>query len=254
MSVINSLGGIKNRFSRYVAQYGVARGALVLASTVCGGGLVAVRLPGSKDSIQLRRHTSDIAAFEQVFIDGEYALPLGDGSPRVIVDAGANVGCASVYFARRFPRASIFAFEPESSNFTVLERNGKRYSNIRAIRGAIWNCDTELEIQNPSDDKWAFRVQEPSAKGTSTVPAFSMPAVMKMTGIDRIDILKVDIEGAEKELFDESSKEWIDRVGVIIIELHDWIRPGCSDALSNATRELRWERSRSGENTVLSRV
>jgi FkbM family methyltransferase len=243
----------QNRLHRYMARYGMWGGLRTLARAVCGSGVVSVQLPECKDSMLLRRHTTDIAAFEQVFIDREYDLPMGQKDPKWIVDAGANVGCASVYFATRFPSASILAIEPESSNYEMLEQNGRKFHNITTIRGAIWNSDTELEIQNPMDDKWAFRVQRASTQGASRVDALSIPSILKKTGTGWIDILKVDIEGAEKELFDESSAQWIDRVGVIIIELHDWIRPGCTDALDRATKEYDWERHRIGENTVLIR-
>ena len=244
---------IWGRLHRYAGAYGIWRGAHILSKAVYGEGPVSLQLPGCNDSILLRRHTTDVAAFEQIFIDREYNFPLGQKDPKCIVDAGANVGCASVFFAKQFPRASIFAIEPEASNYNILEQNGQRFRNITTIRGAIWNSDTELEIQNPKGEKWAFRVQEATTQGVVKVPAFSIPSILKKTGADRIDILKVDIEGAEKELFDESSAQWIHRVGVIIIELHDWIRPGCSDALSIATRGLNWERSRVGENIILIR-
>jgi FkbM family methyltransferase len=253
MSITSKLKMIQNRLHRYAACYGMWRGVHTLARAVCGRGLVSIQLPGCKDSILLRRHTTDIAAFEQVFIDREYDLPIAQKDPKWIVDAGANVGCASIFFAKQFPRASILAIEPETSNYSILERNGRRFRNITTIKAAIWNSDTELEIQNPTDDKWAFRVQPASTQGASKVRALSIPSILEKTGAGWIDILKVDIEGAEKEVFDETSAHWIDRVGVIIVELHDWIRPGCSDALSLATRGANWGRFQAGENTVLIR-
>ena len=244
---------IQNRLHRYAARYGMWEGVYTLTRAVCGGGPVSIQLPGCKDSILLRRHTTDVATFEQVFIDREYDLPIGDMSPKFIIDGGANVGCASAFFARKFPQASIWAFEPEGSNYDILEQNGKRFDNVTTMKAAIWSSDTYVEIGNPNDEKWAFRVQQASIDGPSRIQALSIPSILKMAGADRVDILKLDIEGAEKDLFDGSSAQWIDRVGVIIIELHDWIRPGCSDALSIATRGLNWERSQIGENTVLIR-
>ena len=244
---------IQDRFYRYAARYGMWGGGRTLVRAVCGQGLVLLPLPGLQKPILLRRHTSDVAAFEQVFIDREYDLPIGDMRPKFIIDGGANVGCASVFFAQKFPQASIWAFEPENSNYDILEQNGKRFDNITAMKAAIWSSDTDVEIQNPSDEKWAFRVQQASIDGSSRVQALSIPSILKMAGEDRVDILKLDIEGAERDLFDESSAQWIERVGVIIIELHDWIRPGCSNALSVATGGLSWERSKIGENTILIR-
>ena len=253
MSKASKLKMIQNRFHRYVARYGMWGGAHTLARAICGRGLVLIPLPELQESILLRRHTSDVAAFEQVFIDREYDLPIGDLRPKFIIDGGANVGCASVFFAEKFPQASIWAFEPERSNYEILEQNGKRFDNITTMKAAIWSSDTYVEIQNPNDEKWAFRVQQAANDGLSRIQALSIPTILKMAGADRVDILKLDIEGAERDLFDETSAQWIHRVGVIIIELHDWIRPGCSDALSIATCGLKWERSQIGENAILIR-
>lgn len=253
MSMGERLNGMHNRLRRYVAAYGMWRGGYTLARAVCGQGLVPIQLPGSKDSMLLRRHTTDVAAFEQVFIGREYDLPLGEMSPKFIIDGGANVGCASVFFAREFPQAAIWAFEPEGSNYDILQQNGKRFNNITTMRAAIWSSDTHVEIGNPSDEKWAFRVQQAAADASSRIQALSIPSILSLAGVDRVDILKLDIEGAERELFCRGSAQWIDRVGVIIIELHDWILPGCSEALSNATKGLKWIRSRIGENTILIR-
>lgn len=253
MNPISKCAELSSRSGRYFHRYGVLAGAATLVRAVCGRGSVWLPLPGRNEQILLRRHTSDVAAFEQVFIDLEYDLQLGDLCPKLIIDGGANVGCASIFFASRFPQASIWAFEPERSNYNILERNCKRFDNITAMNAAIWSSDTQVEIQNPDDEKWAFRVREASANGQSRVQALSIPSILKMTGADRVDILKLDIEGAERDLFEGNVTQWIDRVGVIIVELHDWLRPGCSDALSRATGTPDWKRSRMGENTVLIR-
>ncbi len=72
MSMGERLNGMQSRLRRYVAAYGMWRGGYTLARAVCGQGLVPIQLPGCKDSILLRRHTTDVAAFEQIFIDREY--------------------------------------------------------------------------------------------------------------------------------------------------------------------------------------
>jgi len=253
MSPVEKVFDISNRAKRYGQRYGAILGASILARVVLGHGPGWFPLPKLRGQMLLRRHTSDIAAFEQVFIDREYDFPLADIDPKFIIDGGANVGCASVFFAHKFPQASIWAFEPENSNYEILEQNGRRFGNVTTMKAAIWNSDTHVEIQNPGDEQWAFRVQETASSGCAQIQALSIPSIMKMAGTDRVDILKLDIEGAERDLFDEYTEEWIGKVGIIIVELHDWIRPGCSDALAIATKGLSWERSRFGENTVLIR-
>jgi hypothetical protein len=75
--------------------------------------------------------------------------------------------------------------------------------------------------------------------------------LMTSVGADTVDILKVDIEGAEKDLFEARFEPWLDKVGVIAIELHDWLRDGCSTAFYRATSQLKFNQFCGGENVVL---
>ena len=68
-------------------------------------------------------------------------------------------------------------------------------------------------------------------------PGLTVDAILRDAGQNRVDLLKIDIEGAEREVM-SSSANWIDRVGVLMIELHDDIKPGCSEAFRSATRHF----------------
>lgn len=204
--------------------------------------------------IFLRLKTSDLNAYYKVILTEDYDFPVG-GEPKVIIDAGANLGFASIYFARRYPRARIFAIEPERTNFELLKRNVRNYPKISPIRGALWKEDGSMDLVDPGFGHWAFQVSEngatPGAKKVEQVPTFTIPTLLRQHGIDFIDIFKIDIEGAEKELF-ESAPEWIDRVGSIMIELHDRLKPGCTEAFSKATKGFPVEKSK-GENVFRAR-
>ena len=80
---------------------------------------------------------------------------------------------------------------------------------------------------DPRAEKWAFAVQK-DVSGVGTIRGITMNELFDEFGIDRIDLLKLDIEGAEKEVFGSGPTAWLDRVGVIAIELHDCFKPGCS--------------------------
>lgn len=71
--------------------------------------------------------------------------------------------------------------------------------------------------------------------------------------MDRIDVLKIDIEGSEIEVLNHS-KAWIDAVKTLIIELHDRFRPGCAEALQKAFSSHTYDKSRSGENIVMTNI
>jgi tRNA G46 methylase TrmB len=85
-----------------------------------------------KFSLCLRIPSSDVPTYEQVFIDKEYDF-LVKKQPKVIVDAGANIGLASIYFANKYPDAKIIAIEPEQSNFELFKENVAPYPHIIPI-------------------------------------------------------------------------------------------------------------------------
>lgn len=185
----------------------------------------------------------------EVFLAREYDVAFS--SPRFMIDAGAHIGLASVFLARRYPQATIVAIEPEQRNYELLCRNVRNLPNVRPVRAALWSHHTTLRIANPGAETWAFRVAD--GNRGEVVPTVTVEDVTTMFGADRIDVLKLDIEGAEREVL-STAVSWIDRTEVLIVELHDRFRPGCSDALERATASLPFERFMSGESVVLRRT
>jgi len=195
---------------------------------------VTTRPPGAEHPFTLRVRTSDERVYTEIFLRGAYAVDLAF-TPQVILDAGANIGAATVFFANRYPNATIIAVEPEASNFALLVRNVRPYSRVLPIRSALWNHNGEIGV-SPAEPlsgvsgPWAFVTREEAAG--DRVPALTPEALMRQAGVSLIDLAKVDIEGAELELF--QSAEWLSGVRCLMIETHDRFRPGCSAAVNAA--------------------
>jgi hypothetical protein len=83
---------------------------------------VKARSPRAKHPIYLRTLTSDIPVYTQVFKECQYNFEL-PSDPTVIIDAGANIGLASVFFATRYPEARIVSLEADSENFAHMRKN-----------------------------------------------------------------------------------------------------------------------------------
>jgi FkbM family methyltransferase len=204
---------------------------------------VAVRVPGILIPIRIRVQTSDVIVLRQVLINREYEPPV-PLLPSVIVDAGANIGLTSVYFANRYPGAKILAIEPEISNFEMMVKNTAPYKTIVPIHGALWSKSTSVGVSGVAEfSHWGARVSEEPSVGSAR--AYTVSDLMIEHQIDFIDILKLDIEGAEVEVF-ETSDPWIDRVGMLAVETHDRFRPGSSKAFERAAATLP-QRFRQGE-------
>lgn len=242
------------RWASLARNLGPANLPRILWSEWTGRSMRIVAEPSSDHPrMTLRAGTSDIATFVQVFREREYSLPLR-GQVRTIIDAGANVGLSSLYFATRFPQARIIAIEPEPANFELLRANIVNHRLIAPVWAALAAEDGEVRIVDPGQGNWAFRTWGHGPEGATgvAVPALSLDSILGHFGLDHVDVLKMDIEGAEKEVL-EHCAPWIDRIGVLVVELHDRFRPGCSAAFAGATRgfDLGWTQ---GELTIAARA
>lgn len=192
-------------------------------------------LHGGGGTLGFRYGTSDASVFWQVFVREDYRDAIVS-DPRVIVDCGANVGYASVYFATQFPNARIFAIEPDPANFAMLQRNVARFGErVTPIQQAVWSTDGGLRIDRGNGERgeWGIRVRPCAPGETPDVDAISITTLLARHGVEHIDLLKVDIEGAERDLFDHNTSGWLRSVQSIIIEVHD---RACHDAFFSAVR------------------
>jgi len=216
---------------------------------------IGVEIAGIRHPVYLRLRSSDVWLCQQILIDAQYDSGLSL-RPRVIVDGGANIGLASIFYANKYPEARIIAVEPEQSNFEMLQKNVSSYPNIRPVRAALWNKNQDLYSSATLPGHHAYQVREQQVSKHDTtcnsVRGLSLQGLMADFGIQHIDLLKVDIEGSEKEVFHDSAS-WIGNVGVIAIEIHDWMRSGCGESVYAATSdfELKWKH---GETTYFART
>lgn len=235
-------------WARRLGKYGL-RNVITLFLYQKREGVYSLRYRGS--TFQLRGRSVDFHVFNSIFGEGEYDFDI-DFVPEVIVDAGAFTGFSAVYFHRRFPKATVIAVEPEASNFGLLVRNTRPFSNIRPVRGGIYGHDTVLEISDTGVDKYAFSLRVSDGSGDS-VPGYTVARLMKESGLSRIDILKMDIEGAEHSVFMNQPEAWLPMVGMVIAEVHEHLHSGVreliTEKLSDAGFRIDWR----GENLIASR-
>lgn len=221
--------------------------------------LIQIDREDCKHPFWLRVTSSDVPAYEQVFTLDEYKMRAHE-TPSFIVDAGANIGLATIWFANRFPQAKILAIEPESNNFWLLKKNTCLYPNIIPIQAAVWNENKSVLLTDPGAGCWGFQIEHNDAtsqphdiqRDQVLVNGMTIETIMDSFDFPHIDILKIDIEGAEKELFTDTSA-WIDKVNTLIVELHERMKPGCNRSFYNGTNgfDMEWRR---GENILLSRI
>lgn len=235
---------------RYFRRFGFKGGMQAARVRARSETPIAVRLPELLHPLWIRPDTSDVATFDEVFVAREYEISCADFFPRHVLDLGANVGFASVQFAMRWPEASILAIEPEAENMVMLKRNTGAYRRINALHAAVWSRPAQLAVENPQGAANAFRMTEADGLSGARIPAFTIAQLIARMGSDRVDLLKMDVEGAEREIL-RTAHEWLDRVQVLVIELHDRFVPGCSEALYAALHGRRLRQEIVGQNLVI---
>jgi FkbM family methyltransferase len=212
--------------------------------TVNGGGeIVSIHRDGYEYPIHLRNNTTDVPTYKEVIERHEYSF-ITKYEPEYIIDAGANIGMAAIYFANKYKKAKIIAVEPESGNYDILKKNVENYTNITAIKAALWNTSGEIFLFDTGlgNDGFMTEINQAVLKTSvknikETIKTITIDKIINDFHISSIDILKIDIEGGEKEVF-ESCKGWINKTKCVIVELHEKMKKGCNKAFSKTIKHF----------------
>jgi FkbM family methyltransferase len=233
---------------------------LNIGGTVVKAESIDVAVPNSSYKIKLRLQESDVMVFTDIFIRGDYNSPELPESVRTIVDLGANTGLSTVFFGLKYPAARILAVEPDPENFSLLEDNtvglGPR---VELREAAVWTRDGAIGLQSMNADgqplgAWGIQVREAAiGAGDRAAPCFKLSTLIQDACFGVVDILKVDIEGAERDVFAAESGEWLHRVDLLIVETHDRLMPGCESAVRRALEPGFRELRPCGENLLFRR-
>lgn len=211
------------------------------------------RINGIRTPFVFRPINEDVYLLKSIFETGEYNLPI-DFKPRLILDCGGNIGCAAVYFVNKYPDAQIYSVEPEGDNFRLLQYNTCAYDNIHPIKSALWDKETFIRVEDRGYGKWGFMTFETAADAPDAMRTTTVAKLLADSGFDEIDLLKIDVEGAEKEIFSAPDvDDWLPKVNVLVIELHDRMKRGCSYAFFKAVSKYQWYFTLRGENLIFVR-
>ncbi|AWG21478.1 hypothetical protein FFWV33_07980 [Flavobacterium faecale] len=223
-------------------------------NTLMALGRNKVRIPELIFPIYLRPKSSDILAFHQIFTFKEYDMNFGM-TPNFIIDAGANIGLSAVFFSNKFPNATLVAIEPEKNNFDALRKNTENYPNVLLEKKALSNQDNLFfDVIDKGYGNWGFVTENKNIKGNTkivdTVQTITIDAIMATYNLEYLDLLKIDIEGAEKILFESNYEIWLPKTKCLLIELHDGITKGSSQSFFKAISKYDFSYFNRGENLL----
>ncbi len=210
-------------------------------------GVHGLRLPDGR-RFTYRSDAGDHAAVKKVFFEWEYSTRLlsRDGELQrfysecerpLIIDAGAHIGAASVWFAMSYPRATVIAVEPHEGNFRVLEANVRAFPNVVPVRAALASKAGTMFLSDPKGGTSSdtFRTGARAAGAVSRVEAVTLADLVERAPRATPFICKLDIEGAGVDVF-SAPPQLIGRFPLVVAELHDWMLP----AQASSRDFLRW--------------
>lgn len=189
------------------------------------GKVVPVGLTAVHDVLYARLGTTDWLVIEEIFIDGEYEPVIREhlANVRQIIDLGANAGYSLRFWQLNFPEAQIIAVEPDASNLRIARLNAGPNANVAFAEACVAASPGRVSLDR-SNGEWGISMRHDAVEVVGSVEALTMPQLFDRFDVrGDVDILKCDVEGAERELF-RDCRGWIDRVRVMIVELHDGYR------------------------------
>lgn len=202
--------------------------------------MVEIHLP-EWGAIYIRDTLADRSTFWQCLVQRQYNFMrfpqmnrlrdrynkcIKNGDTPLIIDCGANIGLATLWFGRMFPRAKIISIEPDQQNLKILRLNTLPIQDrLELVEGGVWCENGGLRIINPESGSAAFRVEFKADRTQATIDAYTVSDLCRIGGSSNPLVVKLDIEGSQKYVFQKET-EWVSRTGAIVLELDDWLLPG----------------------------
>jgi FkbM family methyltransferase len=244
LGIIPAIQGVR-------ASYGSGR----LYFKIRGGGRIAIR-----------RRNSDYTIFRQIFEHREYSIGnhaveadiqsrysniLSNGQKPIIIDAGANIGLATLWFKAQYPKATVIAIEPDLENFAVLKENVVASDTTLLVNAAVGSLPGSVSLIRDISMGWAVQTRRTQGNGTSII-TIDDAITLVPNGVPLI--VKIDIEGFESDLFGDNLA-WLDATFAVFLEPHDWMEPskGTSRAFQRAFGERNFNIYVRGENLLYVR-
>lgn len=180
--------------------------------------------PGQIRMMDLDLRYSDLLTFcpqwQDIFVKRALAFKSASSTPRIL-DCGANVGLASLFFRRHYPHARITAFEADPALFAILSENleANGAGDVEARHEALWTSTGTLTFQCEGSDSGMISSLPGAVDGrAATVPSLRLRDVLDE---GPIDLLKLDIEGAEDAVLADCEPV-LHRVKALVMDLHEF--------------------------------
>lgn len=208
-----------------------------------------ISLPVLKRKVYIRRKTKDTETFEEIFNQNIYNLEL-PLSPETIIDAGANVGFATLFFKLKYPNSRIALVEIEKENIKMVEKNLQGLKDIKIYHKGLFNKIGFFKVEDPYNASNSFVIKEVAENEPYDIQSTTIDEIMQENNFQTVDILKIDIEGAEKDLFEKNYESWLPKIKIIMVETHDRMVPRSAFTVMNALDKYNFMLFTTAEGTM----
>ena len=175
--------------------------------------------------IKYRKYTADELIIKEILTKQSYPFErfvLKNGS--IIIDVGAHIGCFTLILAKMVKDVKVFSFEPQSDNYRILKRNVRlnKLGNVCVFKKGLSKDGKGRKLYLSPSNTGAHSISVIASNKYSIIDCIALEDVLFNNGITKVDLLKLDCEGAEYEILYSTSREYLDRIDRIIIEYHDF--------------------------------
>lgn len=203
---------------------------------ISGNNIILKRHNPDNLKIVLRVGSTDLDVYYQIFVHLEYQAVIEyikskNKSKNIynIIDAGANIGLTSLYLMKFFEKAEIVLIEPSKQNFDIITKNIflNNYQNqLFPLQKGLWNKSNKnlKVVKNFRDGReWSFSLIEQESFFEDTIESITIEEIMFNFKFETIDLLKIDIEGAERYIFNDfdSANRFLSKTRFLALEIHD---------------------------------
>lgn len=177
-------------------------------------------LPYKNGQIWFKNAWEFMHSYEELITDEIYRFKADTDTP-YIIDCGANIGLSVLYFKWLYPKAKVLAFEPDGDNLVILQKNVESYgmSDITVRQQAVWTKEGHISFQASGSQASKISLSDTPDTQTINIPCTRLASLLQQ----KVDFLKMDIEGAEYEVL-KDCKDDLANVQHLFVEYHGDIR------------------------------
>ena len=227
-NIYNKLAGTLNKLETIRSQ-GFTIYNRLFDTTEQGYELKSINFRNVQHPIYYRPNTIDVPTLVQSLIRKEYGKGLKSNSPEYIIDAGCYIGDVTIFYLNKFPNSKIIALEPNESNYEVAKLNLEPYKERTiVINKGLWSSKASLSFKGDFTTA-SLGIDN---KASQKIECIDMNSLLIENKFEHLDLLKMDIEGAELEVILKNSDTWLPKTKMIAVEFHsDEIKQLCLNKL-----------------------